>query len=226
MPYLCIFEKTIMAKIHLLTYNPFQQNTILVESGGECLIIDPGAYSKEEQNDFLNFISLHKLNPTKLLNTHCHLDHVFSNGLVAEKYGLELEIHEEEIAMLRACPQVGQAYGIPMAPSPEPTKWLKPGDKVSIGDDSLQILFTPGHSPGSVSFYSEKNKFLIAGDVLFYESIGRTDLPGGDFNTLLQSIKNELLPLDNDVVVYSGHGPTTTIGHERNHNPFIRQYLL
>ena len=214
-----------MTKIHLLTYNPFQQNTVVVESGGECLIIDPGAYTKEEQNDFLNFISDNNLKPIRLLNTHCHLDHVFSNGLIAEKFSLDLEIHEEELAMLKACPQVGQAYGIPTAPSPEPKKWLKPEDSIEIGDDKLQILFTPGHSPGSVSFYSEKNNYLIAGDVLFHESIGRTDLPGGDFNTLMLSIRDKLLTLPDDVIVYPGHGPTTTIGHERNHNPFIRQYL-
>ena len=214
-----------MAKIHLLTYNPFQQNTVVVESGGECLIIDPGAYTKEEQKDFLNFISDNNLKPIRLLNTHCHLDHVFSNGLIAEKFGLDLEIHEEELPMLKACPQVGQAYGIPTAPSPEPKKWLKPGDGIEIGDDKLQILFTPGHSPGSVSFYSEKNNYLIAGDVLFHESIGRTDLPRGDFNTLMLSIRDKLLTLPDDVIVYPGHGPTTTIGHERNHNPFIRQYL-
>lgn len=214
-----------MTNIHLLTYNPFQQNTILLESAGECIIIDPGAYSQEEQKDFLNFIYENDLKPIRLLNTHCHLDHVFSNGLVVEKFGLDLEIHEKELAMLRACPQVGQAYGIPMAPSPEPKKWLKAGDRIAIGEDSLQIIFTPGHSPGSISLYSEKHKYLIAGDVLFHESIGRTDLPGGDFNTLLRSIKDELLNLHDEVVVYPGHGPTTTIGHERNHNPFIRQYL-
>ena len=214
-----------MTNIHLLTYNPFQQNTILLESAGECIIIDPGAYTQEEQKDFLNFISENDLKPIRLLNTHCHLDHVFSNGLVVEKFGLDLEIHKKELSMLRACPQVGQAYGIPMAPSPEPKKWLKSGDSIEIGEDSLQILFTPGHSPGSISLYSEKNKYLIAGDVLFHESIGRTDLPGGDFNTLLRSIKDELLNLHDEVVVYPGHGPTTTIGHERNHNPFIRQYL-
>ena len=214
-----------MAEVHILTYNPFQENTIVIESGGECVVIDPGAYSPDEKKDFENFLEERSAKVVRLLNTHCHLDHIFSNGLIAEKYRLDLEIHPEEKGMLKAAPQIGQSYGIPTDPSPEPKQWLRPGDFIEFGEERLKILFTPGHSPGSVSFYSEKGQYLISGDVLFYESIGRTDLPGGDLDTLMESIKNELLPLADEVAVYPGHGPVTTIGHERRHNPFIRQYL-
>ena len=214
-----------MAKIHYFTYNPFQENTVVIESKGECVVIDPGAYSEQEKKEFLQFFEDNKLRPVRLLNTHCHLDHIFSNGLVSEHFKLELEIHPKEEELLKAVPQIGQAYGIPTEPSPPPGKWLEAGQHIRFGDEDLRVLFTPGHSPGSVSFYSEKGGYVVGGDVLFYESIGRTDLPGGDFDTLMQSIKNELLVLDDEVAVYSGHGPVTTIGHERNNNPFIRQYL-
>lgn len=214
-----------MSKVHSLTYNPFQQNTIVIESNGECIVIDPGAYSEEEKADFLSFLKREDLKPNRLINTHCHLDHIFSNGLVAQTFGLELEIHPEELEMLKAAPQVGMSYGIPTPPSPEPKKWLEVGEYISFGEEKLKILFTPGHSKGSVSFYSEAGQYLIGGDVLFYESIGRTDLPGGDFETLMNSIKNEILTLPDEVMVYPGHGPVTTVGHERNHNPFIRQHL-
>ena len=215
-----------MAEVHILTYNPFQENTIVIESGGEFIVIDPGAYTGDEQTHFLDFLDNLASVPKRLLNTHCHLDHIFSNGLVKEKFGLDLEIHPLESELLKAAPMVGKTYGIPTEASPEPGKWLQEGDYIEFGDEQLKILFTPGHSPGSVSFYSEKGKYLIGGDVLFYESIGRADLPGGDFQTLMESIKTELLSLEDDVRVYPGHGPVTTIGHERLHNPFIRQYGL
>lgn len=213
-----------MSEIHILTYNPFQENTIVIESGDECVIIDPGAYSQAEKQDFLGFLSQLGSKVVRLLNTHCHLDHIFSNGLIHDKFGLPLEIHPKEMAMLKAAPMVGKNYGLPTEPSPEPGLFLEEGKYVEFGEERLEILFTPGHSPGSVCFYSDTGKYLIGGDVLFYESIGRTDLPGGDFNTLMESIKNKLLSLDDEVTVYPGHGPVTTIGHERYHNPFIRQY--
>lgn len=214
-----------MAQIHVLTYNPFQENTIVIESAGEIVVIDPGSYTPEEKKELIQFLESLPGKVVRMLNTHCHLDHIFSNGLIADKYQLDLEIHPDEEEMLKAAPRIGLSYGIPTETSPEPSKWLTPGEYIEFGEERLKILFTPGHSKGSVSFYSEKGSYLISGDVLFYESIGRTDLPGGDFDTLMNSIQNEFLRLPDETTVYPGHGPVTSIGHERFHNPFIRQYL-
>jgi len=205
------------------TFNPFQENTyVLYDDTKECIIIDPGCYTQREKDILVEFIKEKELTPVKLINTHCHLDHMFGNRFVADKYQLSLEIHKGELPVLEAAPQVSAMYGVPnVEPSPAPGHFIEEGDIIKFGNTSLKTLFTPGHSPASISFYSEKDKLIIAGDVLFLGSIGRTDLPGGDFNTLIASIKNELFPLGDDVVVYSGHGPKTTIGFERQNNPFL-----
>ena len=212
-----------MALVAKFTFNPFQENTYIVyDETGECVIFDPGCYTEEEKKQLTNFIDANHLKPVRLINTHCHLDHVFGNKFVAEKYDLGLEIHKEELPVLKAVPQISTMYGLPQPePSPMPTNFLEPGTSLAFGNTRLDILFTPGHSPASISFFCERSNFVIAGDVLFYESIGRTDLPGGDFNTLIQSIKTQLYPLGDEVRVYSGHGPETTIGHEKEHNPFL-----
>ena len=156
------------------------------------------------------------------INTHCHLDHVFGNKYVADTYQLGLEIHEGELSVLQSSPKVANMYGIPYANiSPAPTSYLKPGEDITFGDTTLSIHFTPGHSPASVSFYNQEEGYIIGGDVLFQNSIGRTDLPGGNFDTLINSIKETFLSLPDDTRVYSGHGPMTTVGHERVHNPFL-----
>ena len=157
----------------------------------------------------------------RLLNTHCHLDHVFGNAFVAKFYGLEVEIHPGEQIVLDQALSMSHLYGIPMTPSPVPKHSLLPGISIPLGDDQLEILFTPGHSPASISLYCKNQGFLIAGDVLFQESIGRTDLPGGNMATLLKSIREAFFVLPDDTLVYPGHGPHTTIGHERRHNPFL-----
>lgn len=212
-----------MAQVVQLTFNPFQENTYLVyDETGECLIFDPGCSNVAEENELKSKIEALSLTPVQLINTHCHLDHVFGNKFVADTYNLGLEIHEKELPVLEAVPMVCNMYGIPKPPpSPAPAKFLKEGDCIQFGNTKLLMLFTPGHSPGSLTFYCEKDQFMIAGDVLFYGSIGRTDLPGGDHQTLIDSIKNELLPLGDDIVVYSGHGPKTQIGFERQNNPFL-----
>jgi glyoxylase-like metal-dependent hydrolase (beta-lactamase superfamily II) len=213
-----------MAQVVQLTFNPFQENTYLVyDETGEGVIFDPGNSNKEEHAELVARIDKLKLRPVRLINTHCHLDHVFGNKFVADKYELDLEIHELEVPVLAAVPQVCMMYGLPMPEeSPAASVLLKPGEKVEFGNTRLDILFTPGHSPGSISFYSAADKFVIAGDVLFYGSIGRTDLPGGDHATLIASIKNELLPLGDDIKVYPGHGPATRMGYERKNNPFLQ----
>lgn len=212
-----------MALVAKFTFNPFQENTYVVyDDSGECIIFDPGCATADEKKQLSSFIEANKLKPVRLINTHCHLDHVFGNRYVSEHYGLGLEIHEGELPVLKAVPQICIMYGLPQPElSPTPSAFLEPGTSVTFGNTTLKILFTPGHSPASISFYCAESNFVIAGDVLFYESIGRTDLPGGDFATLIQSIKTQLFPLGDEVRVYSGHGEDTTIGHEKEHNPFL-----
>lgn len=207
----------------IFTFNPFQENTyILYDETGECIIIDPGCYEGSEKIELDNFITANALKPVRLINTHCHIDHIFGNKFVSDQYGLELEIHRGELPVLEGASQVSHFYGIPYPdPSPLPGKYIEEGDIISFGNTRLESLFTPGHSPASLSFFCREEKILIAGDVLFLESIGRTDLPGGNFDTLAASIRNKIYTLDDDVKVYPGHGPETTVGWEKKHNPFV-----
>lgn len=211
-----------MISIQSFAFGPFQENTyILYDETKECIIIDPGCYDDRNRNELAAFIEKEQLKPVRLINTHCHLDHVFGNGFVADKYNLKLEINKKDQPVLDSFMMTASMYNLDAQPSPQPSSFLDEGDIVQFGNSSLEILFTPGHSPGSITFYDKQQKFMIAGDVLFQGSIGRTDLPGGDMNTLISSIKNKLLPLGDEYVVYNGHGPATTIGEERNHNPFL-----
>lgn len=212
-----------MANIVTLTFNPFQENTyILYDDTKECIIIDPGCYEPHEKAFLKAEIEKMGLKPVRLLNTHCHLDHVFGNAFIARTYNLSLEIHEGEMPVLTAYLSTCQMYGIPnVEPSPAPGKFITTESTITFGQTELSVLLTPGHSPASICFYDKKNNFIIAGDVLFREGIGRTDLPGGDYDTLINSIKTALFPLPNDTVVYPGHGPKTTIGHEKSANPFL-----
>lgn len=205
-----------------ITFNAFQENSyILYDETNECVIIDPGCSNSSEEQILVKTIEDHQLKPVRLINTHCHVDHIFGNQFVADKYGLELESHEGEVPVLDSAPQIAQMYGLGSISSPPITKFLNEGDTLSFGNTHLEVLFTPGHSPASISFYDEKNKILIAGDVLFQGSIGRTDLPGGNYDQLINNIKTKFLVLPDDVVVYSGHGPSTNIGFERANNPFL-----
>ncbi len=211
-----------MTKVIKFVFSPFQENTyILYDDTRECIIIDPGCYTKKEQDELSHCIEKNALTPVKLLNTHCHLDHVFGNKFVAEKYGLGLECHKGELPVLQYAKVAADMYGVKMEESPQPSKFIAEGEIIEFGETQLLSIFAPGHSPASLCFFCEKDKFLIAGDTLFRLSIGRTDLPGGDYNTLISSIKNNIFPLGDDVVVYSGHMEETTIGFEKEHNPFV-----
>ncbi|WP_187261187.1 MBL fold metallo-hydrolase [Pontibacter beigongshangensis] len=209
-------------KVTCLTFNPFQENTYLLhDDTKECIVIDPGCYEKQEQQELKQYIAEHGLKVVRLLNTHCHIDHVLGNKFVADTYGVELEIHETDLQTLRSVPVYAPSYGFPMYAEQAPGAFLKEGEPVTFGNTELQVFFTPGHAPGHVVFYSEKDKACIGGDVLFRSSIGRTDLPGGDFDTLIRSIHTKMFTLPDDVTVYPGHGPETTIGFEKKHNPFL-----
>ncbi len=213
-----------MITIQSFTFNPFQENTyVLYNEQKEAIIIDPGCYIREEENELNSFIVDKQLNPTQLINTHTHIDHVLGNAFVQHKFQLLPLMHKAELPVLRAIPAYAPNYGIKYQPSAEPESFLEEGDIVKLGEDELMVLFTPGHSPGSISFYSKVQQFVISGDVLFYRSIGRTDLTGGNYDVLIDSINTKLMTLPDDTIVYSGHGGTTTIGAEKMYNPFINQ---
>lgn len=213
-----------MLEIRQFTFNPVQENTYVVfNEKGACAIIDPGCYFDNEYKELSDFIHSKKLLPKCLLNTHCHLDHVFGNKRIAQQYGLTLQIHKNEKLLLEYAPVSGKQWGLPFDNYDGELIFLEEGDKVMLDDDELSVILTPGHSPGSISFYNEEGKQLISGDVLFRTGIGRTDLPGGDYKTLISSIKTKLFTLPDEVKVSSGHGPDTTIGYEKKHNPFLTE---
>ena len=212
-----------MLSLKSFCFNPFQQNTYLVyDENGTAFIIDPGNSNAAENLTLKKFIEEKKLNLSRLLLTHAHIDHVLGNRFIYDTWGLLPELHEADLYLLSALEKTGAMYGIPCEASPEPVHFLKDGDLIRLGTYEFECLFTPGHSPGSISFYNAQNKLLISGDVLFHESIGRTDLPMGNHTQLLNSIKEKLFVLGDDLKVYSGHGPSTTIGHERKYNPFLQ----
>lgn len=211
-----------MIQVKFFTFSPIRENTyLLYNEKGKAIIIDPGCYFSAEQETLKKFIQDEGLQPERLLNTHCHLDHVFGNQWVYATWGLELWIHPGEEPMLQLAPLSGEKWGLPFQNYQGPLHFLHPGEKILLGEDELRVLGTPGHSPASVCYYCQKQQWLIAGDVLFRESIGRTDLPGGDHETLLRSIREELFVLPDEVVVYPGHGIPTTIGYEKINNPYL-----
>lgn len=210
-----------MLKIQSFVFNPLQENTYVVyDDSKECVVIDPGCYDVDEKKELADFISTHHLTVRLLLNTHCHVDHVLGNSFVKETYGTKLLIHPLDEPTLRAVKVYAPAYGIYQYQEAEADGYLEEGTPVTFGNHSFSVLFVPGHAPGHVAFYNEQEKVVIGGDVLFYNSIGRTDLPGGNFETLIRSIHEKLFKLPDDVTVYPGHGPETTIGFEKRTNPF------
>jgi hydroxyacylglutathione hydrolase len=211
-----------MISVQSFTANPYQENGyVLFDESKDCVIIDPGAYTSQEQNELSRFIESQKLSPVKLLNTHCHIDHVLGNAFVHSLYGLLPEFHKLELELLHAIPGYAPQMGIRYELSPLPKTFLSESGKIAFGQSELELIFAPGHSPGHLCFHSSVDNFLIGGDVLFYQSIGRTDLPGGNHQQLLDNIKHKLFNLPNDCVVYPGHGPSTQIGFEKAHNPFL-----
>ncbi|MGH2552679.1 MAG: MBL fold metallo-hydrolase [Chitinophagaceae bacterium] len=214
-----------MLAVKSFTFSPVQENTyVLHNEQGQCCIIDPGCYFPKERGELKTGIEKTGLTPVLLLNTHCHLDHVFGNKFVYDTWGLSLHLHEKEKSVLDFAPQAGQLWQLPFDNYEGPLVYLKEGNIIKVGEEELEIRFAPGHSPGSVAFYHEAGGFIIGGDVLFNMSVGRTDLPGGDFDTLVNSIQTQFFTLPDDTKVYSGHGPVTTVGFEKMNNPFVKRY--
>ena len=210
-----------MIKVDTFTFNAFQENTYLLhDETRECVIIDPGCYEREEQEELASFIEINNLKVVELLNTHCHIDHVLGNYFVKEKYKVKLAAHRIDEATLKAVKAYAPNYGFVNYTEATIDRYIDEGDQIKFGNSTLNILFVPGHAPGHVAFYNSKENICIGGDVLFAGSVGRTDLPGGDFDTLMKSIQDKIFPLGEAMVVYPGHGPETTVGREMRTNPY------
>jgi glyoxylase-like metal-dependent hydrolase (beta-lactamase superfamily II) len=211
--------------IQVFTFNDFLENTIVVAGKqGSCLIVDPGCYYDNEKQILKNFIREKELKPLTVVNTHGHLDHILGNAFACAEFKIPLYAHRADALFIENMEITAQAYGFRAERSPLPEKWLEEGDVVELDDMKLDILFTPGHSPGSISLFNRMERWIISGDVLFEQSIGRTDLPGGDYQVLMQTIEEKFLTLPSETIVYCGHGPSTTIGAEIQSNPFILEY--
>ncbi|MDX9942770.1 MAG: MBL fold metallo-hydrolase [Bacteroidales bacterium] len=211
-----------MVQIKSLVFNPFQVNTyILWDDTGECMIIDPACYEPDEEEILADSIEKAGLKPIALLYTHCHIDHILGNNFAVRHFDLKPLAHRDSLPFMTSSRSYAINYGFEVEDPILPEKYLKDGQEIGFGHQKLKALHTPGHAAGSLCFYHEEEGFVIVGDVLFQQSIGRTDLPTGDFDLLIRSIQEKLLTLPDEVKVFPGHGPSTTIGEERRHNPFL-----
>jgi glyoxylase-like metal-dependent hydrolase (beta-lactamase superfamily II) len=211
-----------MIKIKKFVVNPLGENSYIIsDETGECIFVDPGFYYDEEHDEVRDYIKSNNLTPVKITNTHCHFDHIMGVEFVRNEYRIPFFAHPDDAFWIEKAIDQGKMFGFEMKPVAAADAFFVENEFVEFGNTKLKIIHVPGHSPGHVVFYSEPDKKLIAGDVLFYGSIGRTDLPGGDYETLISNIKNKLFDLPDDTVVYSGHGPETTIGFEKRTNPFL-----
>lgn len=211
-----------MITVKRFVFNSFEENTyLLFDESKNCLIVDPGMNSSNEEESFIDYIKQNNLNPVAIINTHCHVDHVLGCKFVKNAFQIPLYIHPDETHVLKSAVSFGEFFGLQVDTPPDPDKFLNQDDTYTFGNSKLQIMHIPGHSPGSITLYSNSDNFIITGDVLFNGSIGRTDLPGGDYPTLIKHIKSKLLVLPREVVVFPGHGPYTTIGNEYDTNPFL-----
>ncbi|MBK9099677.1 MAG: MBL fold metallo-hydrolase [bacterium] len=212
-----------MLKVKVFTFNLFSENTIIIwdEETCEAAIVDPGNSSPTEDDELINFISSNNLQIKFLINTHCHIDHILGCRFIKEKYNPVYYAPELDIPLLEHAQQQAQMFDINLEQPPKPDKLITEQTEIAIGESILKFIFTPGHTPGEYCIYLQKEKICITGDVLFNESIGRTDLWGGNYETLLNSIQEKLFLLDDDVVIYPGHGDPSTIGYEKQNNPFL-----
>lgn len=212
-----------MIQVHSFTFNQLQENTyILADQTKECVIIDPGCYDRREKAELKQFIAAQGFTVKLLLNTHCHVDHVLGNHFIKTTYHVPLLIHELEQTTLRAVQAYAPMYGFNAYEPTDADQFISEKDTITFGNSSLDILFVPGHSIGHLAFYSKEDGFCINGDVLFRGSIGRTDLPNGNFDTLMNSIFTKMYALPDETLVYCGHGQVTTIGHEKKYNPYAK----
>ena len=215
-----------MIKVGVLPFNPFQENTIVLsDESGECVIVDAGNYNPQEDAALSKYITDNGLKPVMAVNTHGHVDHMLGVNYVKETYGIPFAIHGKDKFLIDSAPTHGAIYGFKVDKVPTVDSDLEGQKELKFGNTVFQIIETPGHTPGHVAFYNSDNKLLLTGDTLFRESIGRTDLPGGDYSWIMRSILDKLIPLGDDVHFYPGHGMESTIGHESLYNPFVTEVL-
>ena len=212
-----------MIKLEKFTFNSFSENTYLIwdDETKEAIVVDPGCSDESEENILTEFISNNNLKVTYLINTHCHIDHIFGCNFIKEKYNPNFLIPEKDLPLLKNAAKQAEMFGIDIKTPSQPDKFITEDLTLKLNQSEIKFLFTPGHTPGEFCIYLNKEKILISGDVLFKESIGRTDLWGGNYDTLISSINTKLLVLPNDVKVFPGHGEETTIGYEKKNNPFL-----
>lgn len=211
-----------MLQLYSFTFNPFQENTyVLYNEKKECWIVDPGMFGQEENEVMLQFIARHTLQPKGILNTHAHIDHILGIDYLADKFSIPFYLHEKELPILDNAANTARMFGFQYSGVKTKPIFVSESTPLQLGEDQLEILFVPGHSPGSIAFYNPSEQWVISGDTLFSGSIGRTDLLMGDFNVLVNSIRTQLFPLPDDTTVYSGHGPSTLVGEEKRSNPFL-----
>jgi glyoxylase-like metal-dependent hydrolase (beta-lactamase superfamily II) len=212
-----------MITIKRFEFNPFRENTYIIsDDTGECLIVDPGCQEPEEQDLLLAYFEENHLKPVKIVNTHCHIDHILGTAFLHDQFKLPFLIHPQEKPLLTASITQGEFFGLEVRTPPEPTNFLNEDDSVTFGNSVFEVIHIPGHSPGGIVLLNKDQQCMFTGDVLFQGSIGRTDLPGGDYDSLVSSIRQKLLILDPEIRVYPGHGPDTTIGIENQSNPFFQ----
>lgn len=205
-----------------LVYNAFQVNTYVVSHpDGDCMIIDPACYSTHEQQNLAHFIEHNNLTVKYVINTHSHVDHVLGNGFIYSKYGVKPLIHSSGLLFYDSIIDHANTFGFEVDDLVHPEEFLEDNQKIMLGDTPLMIAYTPGHADGSICLINETDRWIIAGDLLFYMSIGRTDLPTGNLEKLLSSVRNRIFVYDDDFVIYPGHGGSTTVGFERRNNPYL-----
>ena len=213
-----------MLKVHVFTFNDFMENTIIVwdDESKEAAVIDPGNSNVEEDKKLSDLIEQNNLSVKYLINTHCHIDHILGLNFVKKNFDPVFLAPSEDLELLKSAEVQGTAFGMMMNTPPIPDEFIKEDKQILLGKINGKFLFTPGHTPGEFCLYFEKEKICITGDVLFKESIGRTDLWGGNYNTLINSINTKLMILPDDVEIYPGHGEKSSIGFERKNNPFLQ----
>jgi hydroxyacylglutathione hydrolase len=211
-----------MFKIRKFIVNPLQENSFIIsDETGECIFIDPGFYFPEERERVKIYVSDNDLRPVLIANTHCHFDHIMGVEFLRKEYNIPFMAHHDDAFWVENAVDQGKMFGFSIDPVNMPDSFFSDQGTVKFGNSMLSIIHIPGHSPGHVVFYSREEKLLITGDVLFYGGIGRTDFPGGDFQTLISGIRNKLLSLPPEIKVLCGHGPDTTLGREKSSNPFL-----
>ena len=211
-----------MIEIKTFVFNPFQENTYLVsDSSGKCILIDPGCHFEEEQQQLVSYIKNQQLTPELIVQTHGHIDHVLGINFLKDYYQIPALMHPDDLTVLRSSKDFGKMVGLDIEQPSDPEKHTDDNETLEFGESRFQILHVPGHSPGSTALYHQQEGIVFSGDVLFRRGIGRTDLLGGDYTTLVESIQNKLFTLPDETIVYPGHGESTTIGDEKKHNPVL-----